>query len=169
MSIKEVYIWYCREKGVLGEAIKKFYDSKLTIRDSNGYLRHVSLDEHINPQFYYFGINYVVEYLFDYKNSTNDSEKYALAKKQWRYFVKHNVKLKEDYKEGDKVEYSYGSQINPSVAKLISLDKLDGYVYVESQNGYKHCIPYSCVKRINGKPFKMDFYIKRKGKTYGID
>ena len=87
-------------------------------------------------------------------------------KKRLKYFLENNIKYdKIGINVGDEVVYAgpYGHFIGTS--RVATIDYMRGTVLLDS--GY-FC-DFGSVKKVNGKDFEPFYYIKLKGKTYGID
>ena len=101
---------------------------------------------------------------------TDANDDYRKCLRKWRYFVNNNVKYKT-IKPGDKIEYSFFAndmRIKKAVVKEVYPQSGTVLVYDE-EDRCNRIVYLGWIKRVNGNDFKIDYYIKYKGKTYGLD
>ena len=91
---------------------------------------------------------------------------YYKALRLWTGFVNRNIFLKNEPKEGDRLTIL---AYNNREEDYEFLKFYDAYrsVQVKSDNGRIFYYNVDRIKKLNGEPYELDFYIKWKRKTYG--
>lgn len=182
MTLREVFLWYCKDKKVFGNVIS-LYEQLVNPRGWSHKLRRlvtISFEEFLNRQFYTNGGNNFFQNLFSrniYPNKYNQFYKYnelrnfKNACKKWDYFFKNNIKIKPIIKVNDEVVYvSFTMKHNGRSLTPVYCNSYGFFVVdIIDENGRKKTIKVDIIKKINGSPFKLDFYIERRGKKYGFN
>ena len=86
----------------------------------------------------------------------------------WLGFVKKNIFVKNTPKENDKIVILNYSHNYEEYSFLKFYDEYRS-LQVKSDSGRIFHYNVDRIKELNGEPYELDFYIKWKGKTYGID
>lgn len=170
----EVFVKYCKikhimpeMKGIVGNKYIKWYT----------YNSFSCMYEYSNADFKTLvnnvvkdcGFKLVFHNVEKYFNRTCNKEEYLKAKRTWEYFVKNNIKVKNPIQKGDKVTVVLYD--NRTEADYYFDDFYIGYetVILTSEIGAKVYMSPNNIRKVNDKEFRMDYYIKWKGKEYGID
>ena len=175
MDARQVYLWFCKEKGVLSNVMNMFRTKK-PIQWDKSFLKHsdMQFSTYFECKHNIIGFRGLFCEMFNetythwYKKFGNTLE-YVKAKKNWNYFINHNVKYNTNLKKGDVVTYEYwGSKKN---GRLENIDILTNRVHLtDIVNGRRMIVKISAIESVNyTEPFIFEYYIEKKGKCYGID
>jgi hypothetical protein len=173
MTFKEVYLWYCKEKGVFPNVVSLFYAKSPRKVTKNGFYENYTFDEFLESKLYSCGLHNFFSYMFmfdygaSYYKKFAETEKYCDAAKCWNYFVTHNVKLDNDIKKNDKVTFRlpWSNTVEEGVVCNVDLDR---FVITVSSHDYSIRILLTDIITHNDKPFELSFHIERKRKKYGV-
>lgn len=185
MTLREVFLWYCKDKKVFGNVIS-LYEQLIKPRQWSyklGQMTRISFEEFLNREFSMMGGNNFFQNLFrcniypttadnyDKLDKYNSLQNFKNACKKWRYFFKNNIKVKPIIKVNDEVVYdSFGIEYNGKSLTPVYCNSYGFFVVdIMNENGYKKVVRANKIKKINGTPFKLDFYIERRGKKYGFN
>jgi hypothetical protein len=116
----------------------------------------------------FYGLFSELEYYFFGHDCSQINQDYNKALRLWTGFVNRNIFLKNAPKEGDKLTLL---AYNNREEDYKFLKFYDGYrsLQVKSDSGRTFYYNVDRIKKLNGEPYELDFYIKWKRKTYGID
>ena len=176
MTEKELFIKFCKMNKLMPFLMTKFYKKQpIAYKRLNGtYVEYkCNFDDYFSSK---VKNNYPILDLYHEifneltKWGTEGNDTYRKGLKKWRYFVKNNAKLKS-IKYGDKVTFSYFSNdTNDINATVKEIYPEHGTALIKYEDdGIDRTIFISWIKKLNGEDFKKDYYIKYKGKTYGLD
>ena len=168
----EVFIKYAKIRGIMpfikyrerGKVIQvpDWYSWDMVFKDfktfANEYTYHNG----------FYGLFSELEYYFFGHDCPQINQDYNKASRLWNGFVSRNIFLKNEPKEGDKLTLL---AYNNREEDYKFLKFYDGYrtLQVKSDSGRTFFYNIDRIKKLNGEPYKLDFYIKWKRKTYGID
>lgn len=83
-------------------------------------------------------------------------------------FVSRNIFIKNPPKEGDTITVTTFTNDEHDY-KFIQFWDVYSSIQVKDELGRRFFYNTDRIKKLNGEPYEMDFYIKWKRKTYGID
>ena len=169
----EVFLKYCKIRDIIPIMIKHVnyrYNKQFVYNFKKRCYEETYRDfkNVVNSETFYRGFNdlfYEIEYAF---RGYPDNPKYHDAKRKWYSFVKNNIKIKNPINFGDKVTVLCD---NDTEKEFTFISFFDGFreMVVSDENGRNHYIKLSRLKKVNGNDYVIDFYVKWKGKEYGID
>ena len=136
------------------------------------YYQKMSLSDYLEERFNSWGFNDVFWDLQAYNSFAESSEKYKKARSKWNAFVKNNLMFSDDFvKVGDNIEFEgiCGTLINGTVTSFPK--NFNGTFFIKTNDGLDRVVSVigQNKMKINGEKRKLQFYIKRKRKIYGID
>lgn len=170
MNILEVFFWYCKYMGIMGQ-IYKIYQSK-----NFGYWRYDYINgsryercglkkflvkEHKNSSLK--DMFWSIQRYSEYHYRRND-EKYKKARARWNAFVKNNLIYDPSFiKEGEKITF-YGVAYT-----VIGFDEYGLIKVQNNNNGFASCIsPFEEGLRFESDEIREPkFLIKKNRKIYG--
>ena len=116
----------------------------------------------------FYGLFSELEYYFFGYNCSQINQNYNKASRLWTGFVNRNIFLKNEPKEGDKLTLLTHANREEDF-KFLKF--YDGYrsLQVKSDRGRTFYYNVDRIKKLNGEPYELDFYIKWKRKTYGFN
>ena len=176
MTDKELFIKFCKMNKLMPFLMTKFYKKEPQLfKKYNGVYTQCkcNFDEYFKSKtrsglkiidLYYCIFNELTRW------GTEANDDYRRCLRKWRYFVKNNVKYKT-LKPGDKITYGCildGVTQEDCTVKEIYPEYGTVSVFCPSENRNR-TIYLGWVRNVNGKPFVVDYYIKYKNKTYGIN
>lgn len=162
MTIQEVFLWFCKEQDILPYVMISFYDS---IRET----QNESFSNFFQRKLDIYSLEYMIpifcDILFNKDRAKKNINKINLCRK-WYYFVSNNVKLDTKINIGNEITYTDFHDTNITCNGRIVYINLQ-YRYVIIRNGLS--IPFRRILKVNNEPFIEKYYIKRRGKIYGVD
>jgi len=173
MTAKQIYLWYCKEKGVLGN-VMNMYKAK-DPKDWDWYYKSsnwMSFNKYFSQRHNCAGFRGLFASMFEtyapWYKKYGKNKLYEKAKKNWNYFINHNIRVKSNFKEGDVVQYTVWGQKREGV--VIRFDLLTNEFYVKDvESGRNTYTRPSSISAINGNPLILEYYIEKNGKYYGLD
>jgi len=162
MTIQEVFLWFCREQDILPYVMISFYDLMQEKQNE-------SFSNFFQTKLDIYSLEYMIPIFFDIlfkKNRTKKNiDKTNLCRK-WYYFVNNNVKHNSKINIGDEITYTHYRDANIILNGRIVYINLQ-YRYVIIGNGLS--VPFRRILKVNNEPFIEKYYVKRRGKIYGLD
>jgi hypothetical protein len=116
----------------------------------------------------FYGLFSELEYYFFGHDCMDRNENYSKAIRLWNGFVTRNILVKNPPKEGDKLTIHTFGNTEEEYTFLKFYDAFRS-VQVKDDTGRMFYYNVDRIKKLNGEPFELEFYIKWKRKTYGID
>ena len=168
----EVFIKYAKIRGIMpfikaregGKVIRipDWYSWQMSYKDfktfANEYTYHNG----------FYGLFSELEYYFFGNDCMYRNENYSKAIRLWNGFVARNILVKNPPKEGDKLTINTFGNTEEEYTFLKFYDAFRS-VQVKDDTGRMFYYNVDRIKKLNGEPFELEFYIKWKRKTYGID
>ena len=168
----EVFIKYAKIRGIMPFIKARERGKVIQIPDWHSWVMvFKDFKTFANEFTYHHGFNGLfseLEYYFFGYNCSQINQDYNKASRLWTGFVNRNIFLKNEPKEGDKLTLL---AYNNREEDFKFLKFYDGYrsLQVKSDSGRIFHYSVDRIKKLNGEPYELDFYIKWKRKTYGID
>ena len=176
MNILEVFFWYCKSMGIMGEMWNIYqsanfgtwkYDPSL----NQSYYSKCKFKEHIESSCNRYGMTGLFSGLEYCCHNTlyrlMKSEKIKRARRNWGRFVKNNlIVLPSFVKEGDRIHAVTTFTNVEGVIEKITDDK---ELMVRDNNGRVNYISLFRPITINGEKREPKFIIKKNRKIYGAD
>ena len=162
MTIQEAFLWFCREQDILPYVMISFYD---LMREKE----NESFSNFFQTKLDIYSLEYMIPIFFDIlfkKDRTKKNiDKTNLCRK-WYYFVNNNVKFNSKINIGDEITYTHYRDTNIIFNGRITYINLK-YRYVIITNGLS--VPFRRILKVNNESFIEKYYVKRRGKIYGLD
>lgn len=176
MNILEVFFWYCKSMGIMGEMWNIYqnanfgtwkYDPSL----NQSYYGKCKFKEHLESSCNRYGMTGLFGGLEYCCHNTlyrlMKSEKIKKARRNWGRFVKNNlIVLPSFVKEGDRIHVVTTFTDVEGVIEKITDDK---ELVVRDSNGRVNYISLFRPITINGEKREPKFIIKKNRKIYGAD
>ena len=171
MEPTEVFLKYCKIRGILPD-IKciENYKKLNTFLLWDGRDKPLSLRSFINGVAKVYGFSSLFYDIERNWRKYPNNENYLKAKKMWSGFVRKNIFLKNVPKIGDEVKIVDPSMRDVNIIKgeFLHFDPSYQFVTIKLNNcGTTATFRARNIESVNGEPYKLDFYIKWKGKEYG--
>lgn len=115
----------------------------------------------------FYGLFSELEYYF-FGHDSMYNQDYNKAIRLWPGFVSRNILIKNPPKEGDTITVTTFANDEHDY-KFIQFWDAYRSIQVKDELGRRFFYNTDRIKKLNGEPYEMDFYIKWKRKTYGID
>lgn len=178
MTEKELFIKFCKMNKLMPFLMTKFYEKKPKIykRQNGKYSQYeCNFDEYFHSKLIscctFFNLYHLFHKIFDELTSwgTETNDEYKKALRKWKYFVRSNVFCK-NIEIGDTIIYSFynGGPKMEAVVKEV-FKQYSTALVTNKEEKYDKVVYLDWIEEVNGNKFKKDYYIKYKGKTYGID
>ena len=169
MTLKEVFLYFCKENKILG-IIMILYNTylgrannrKLTFQEVFDSKMRYSSTSCLLSNFSWIGNEYLDE-LFGAEGMT----RFSKALRKWDYFCKHNIDCVHTLQVGDSVSFKYDVALN--VFKLYhgvvtNIDTIsDGRVLITTSD-FRKLVYVHDIVICNNTPCKVEYYIKKRGK-----
>lgn len=176
MDIFEVFFWFCKEQKIMDIMYKMYHEKNLGTWKYDGaygtYFQPMSLKEFLTNRMLAFGFHNIFWDLQVRNRSLTENPRYKKARSKWNAFSKNNIKFSDNFiKIGDTIEAtdSWGTIC---IGTVVGFPKeFSGAFRIRKNNGEESTasiLNFSTIK-INGVEKKLEFYIKRKRKIYGIN
>lgn len=171
MALNQIFIRFCKDNDIFCDImmrlneLKKMFVQRYGMPSRSRYFLCNMIEDCLKSN----DVNYMVCSVMGYSkwclpNFYYHYPKFKNINRRWRYFVKHNIFV--DIKVGDEVGIKRGFHDQNAIdLKIESFELMPELINCKINN---HYYPISNIIQINGKIKGVDFYVKRKGKIYGI-
>lgn len=166
MTAKEIFFDFCKENGIfeqvqrrIKEYCKRYYYAPIKFLSEESFHYLLFSKGETNIFMHKLGYQYM---------EFNKEIDWNYMLKKWSRFKRNNILLKKPIlKDGDTVEYYeqlYPKKTNRGIVSFVDLDKKKTF-----RCNYA-VYDIGDIISVNGKPVPLDiFYIKQRGKIYGLD
>jgi hypothetical protein len=171
MKPVEVFIKYAKIRGIMPLLKAKEGNKVIQIPDWNSWeMVYKNFKTFANEYVYhsgFYGLFSELEYYFFGHNCMYNQD-YNKAMRLWTGFVTRNILVKNPPKEGDKITLL---AYNNNEENFTFIKFYDSYrsLQVKDDNGRAYHYKVDRIRKLNGEPYELEFCIKWKRKTYGID
>jgi hypothetical protein len=167
----EVFIKYAKIRGIMPFLKFKEHNKVIAIPDWHTWkVAYKNFKTYTNEYVKYsgfYGLFSELEYYF-FGHDAALNQDYSRAIRLWTGFVNKNIFIKNPPDVGDTIRIVIFANEERDYKFLRFLD---GYrsVQVKDDNGRLFYYNVDKIRKVNGEPYELDFYIKWKRKTYGIN
>lgn len=172
MTLNQIFIRFCKDNDIFCDImmrvneLKKIYVQRYGVPSRSMYVLCHMIENCLKSS----DINGMVYIIMGYNkwclsNFYRHYPKFKNVNRRWQYFVKHNIFA--DIKVGDEIRIKSGYHgQNTTDLKIESFELMPELVNCKINDHYYSI--FNVIKVVNGKDKGIDFYVKKKGKIYGI-